>query len=798
MQDLDQLTRHFETFEVLGCWHHKDRDIVLAYDQEHKQLVGKIIQSNGFERVLSSQEIRGIPKFLSEGSIRVMIRDSYVHVNPTLDGNMILSIHPRIRGGGLSPVGMKRHKKLLWPKGVVPFTIDIESFQRNISKVTWPIHRETVARIINEAIDKFNERYLSDYSVRLVPRTHQGDYLVFRNAQGNQSMFTACDSKIGRRGGEQVIYCVVSGSQLLSAGDYGAILHDICHAVGLSHEDQRQDRDRYVQVDTVYPRRRSSKSVFGKLRDVRYGGYDFSSIMHRPLGNHADHGAHVSIKLQPSLPEAQSAQLTDMSENFLRVGQRRALSKGDVATLSALYPLQDWMLSDDCEYYPARLIERNAEVLLAFNKKTHRIGVLTMPTTEYLSARWVSDAFIHGVNDCSPWELSAKDKIIIADINGDGIDEVILYGQQAMAIIVWQEHGLVVHSRIEKIIPSCDGISKGWTISNIKRAYAADIDGDGCQEIILRGVHCKKESIVVLKMMSNALVAVSSSHHQFFSRNEKTHWSLRKNDEIHIVKNNSTNQDRVGDQIIIKGKSKHNASCRLGIIQVYNQECVLSCKYYDGFSFKKTKKSQFNYTTKSALIPLDSDGEGASKILIVNSDGQVALVRAHHDHFALISAQRTISSDQYPHGVTLSPKNKFYSIRLSAGNKKQILAIDEKGNMATMEFDCTRLILSSIQHSQHTCHTDQHIILKNSRLLANQVVVSLNKSRVAIYSSSNGSAQLTIAMTEESIRGGNIGNGANRRYHSVIQDGSYTLFGQAKRHQAERVARPKRGYEPLK
>ncbi len=78
--------------------------------------------------------------------------------------------------------------------------------------------------------------YFKPTAVRFVPYTNQHDVLVIESGTGR------CKSYMGKIGGKQPIYL---------APDCGAheIAHELMHAIGFIHEQNRNDRDSFIRVN---------------------------------------------------------------------------------------------------------------------------------------------------------------------------------------------------------------------------------------------------------------------------------------------------------------------------------------------------------------------------------------------------------------------------------------------------------------------------------------------------------------------------------------------------------------------
>ena len=175
-----------------------------------------------------------------------------------------------------------------WPGGVIPFTIDPAL--------------PNVARV-HEAIAHWHSRT----RIRLVSRSNEQNFVTFRSGDG-------CSSSPGMRGGQQFI-------TLAPGCGRGSTIHEIGHAVGLWHEQSRQDRDRFVRILKDNIMKEKDHNFDQHITDGDdVGPYDFGSIMHYDEFAFSKNG-------KPTIETL----------NGESIGQRNGLSDGDVQAVNFMY-----------------------------------------------------------------------------------------------------------------------------------------------------------------------------------------------------------------------------------------------------------------------------------------------------------------------------------------------------------------------------------------------------------------------------------------------------------------------------
>lgn len=154
---------------------------------------------------------------------------------------------------------------------------NIKSTSRSVGRVLgrWP--NNTVYYSIQGSLPNKNrihdaiKHWEQKTNLRFKKRTTESNFIFFRFGDG-------CSSHVGMQGGKQTI-------QLANGCNTGAVIHEIGHAIGLNHEQNRLDRDDFVKIhyNNIVPNMehnfdKAPSSGFFQSKDYTKN-LDFKSVM---------------------------------------------------------------------------------------------------------------------------------------------------------------------------------------------------------------------------------------------------------------------------------------------------------------------------------------------------------------------------------------------------------------------------------------------------------------------------------------------------------------------------------------
>ncbi len=321
-----------------------------------------ILSSSNGQKLIESWDIEGIPKecLSNREYLRAFLQQNYVHIsNYNNSQEYKLRFSLKLLGGAII-VDPDKAPSRLWPNATIPIFVNCNTFNSNGLKnilsaindwasktlFTFKVHFTDINEKDFGLIYRFETPNLHvSCSVNLTLPGHQqrrkillydwdpwGDRITrllkkepeyqdsiliqkytpecMRNPVRDRTLScTVCQSPVGRQGGQQLISCKLG--QSFGEKD---LKHEIGHAIGFYHEQQRSDRDAFVKA----PNRGNYDPNYGIefQSGIRknFSEYDFKSIMHYFFGEGIISGRPIIMEVQQRIPVEQYRQLVELGE----------------------------------------------------------------------------------------------------------------------------------------------------------------------------------------------------------------------------------------------------------------------------------------------------------------------------------------------------------------------------------------------------------------------------------------------------------------------------------------------------
>jgi len=213
-----------------------------------------------------------------------------------------------------------------WPNGVVPFRISSAFSDRQ-------------KQVIYDSMTLFNQK--TDGCISFVERSNEPNGINIKPSQG-------CWSYVGKIGSwnEQDVSLQQNGCLY-----HGTVVHELMHAIGFHHEQNRPDRDSYIRVhmENIEEDQRHNFDKLTASNSETFGtSYDLDSVM--------QYENHAFSKNGQVVIEALNGKVL---ENVARRADENVMTANDIRAVKAMYSCNSGTISP---VNPSETTQENAVV----------------------------------------------------------------------------------------------------------------------------------------------------------------------------------------------------------------------------------------------------------------------------------------------------------------------------------------------------------------------------------------------------------------------------------------------------
>lgn len=314
---------------------------------------------------------------------------------------------------------------------------------------------------------------------------------------------------------------------------------------------------------------------------------------------------------------------------FAPAGRWAGLLREDGGALRASWIAQEWIPSPGAatggwhldpgdQYFAADLDGDGADELVAVSANGQWIGCLRQ-TGLGLESGWIRNDWVNppGGTGASGWDLKAGDRFLVADLDNDGRQEIVVVSPNRQWIGILREDGgelvagWIGYDWVNH--PGGTGAS-GWNLNPGDSFTVADLDGDGRDEIVV--VSGNGQWIGILRE-DNGELRTGWIGHDWINHPGGTGasgWNLEPGDRFTVADIDGDGRDEI---VVVNGSGQW-----IGILREDNGELRAGWIGHDWVNHAGgTGASGWNLERGDTFHPIDLDGDGHSELVVVSASG---------------------------------------------------------------------------------------------------------------------------------------------------------------------------------
>ena len=360
------------------------------------------------------------------------------------------------------------------------------------------------------------------------------------------------------------------------------------------------------------------------------------------------------------------------------------------------------------------------------------------------------------------WILDRNNIFVAADVDGDGVDELIVRGSKLVPSgllpvgpAFMKEHRIGVikietnatGERTFRLVWTGVKSIGAWVMHPSDEYYVGDFDGDDSQELVVRR---SGKRIGLLKWSLDRLRLISLQEDHIGAINDGVRrWTLKGSDRYVVARIASGQQGRLLDSLVVRHKGD-----RVGVVMLDGTRLLLRWRqdrFIDGVTGTRWR---MNSSDKYEVA--DIDGDSQDELLVHKGSDRLGVIKWNVDRLTLVDVHLDeVTNSRGSQSWPLNKADRYFHGNLYRDlGRTQSDLIVTKGNdrIGVMEWRANRLVLRWRQNDRiaHRHGGDPWPLSKHDELFPGQYVDRFSPA-IAIRNGGNGIGVVKWSQSRERL-----------------------------------------------